>query len=71
MDIHAGDSSEFSYAVVKEPIEGIYVTVSALDPLGMLNKLLLKKRLSSLVWFGLLIVRVGTFCGGMFRFSEY
>uniref|UniRef100_A0A915EGK9 UBC core domain-containing protein n=1 Tax=Ditylenchus dipsaci TaxID=166011 RepID=A0A915EGK9_9BILA len=41
-------------AVAKDPIEGIYVTPSAKNPLE---------------WFGLLIVRAGIFCGGMFRFS--
>lgn len=41
-------------AVAKDPIEGIYVTPSAQDPLE---------------WYGLLIVRAGIFIGGMFRFT--
>ncbi|KAI1723336.1 ubiquitin-conjugating enzyme domain-containing protein [Ditylenchus destructor] len=40
--------------VAKDPIEGIYVTISEKDPL---------------LWFGLLIVRAGIFCGGLFRFT--
>ncbi|KAI1722903.1 ubiquitin-conjugating enzyme domain-containing protein [Ditylenchus destructor] len=40
--------------VAKDPIEGIYVTISEKDPL---------------LWLGLLIVRAGIFCGGLFRFT--
>jgi len=46
--------SNFSDAVVKNFIEGVYVTPGAESPL---------------VWFGLLVVRTGIFYGGLFRFT--
>jgi ubiquitin-protein ligase len=44
----------YSSAVAKNPIEGVYVVVSANDPL---------------IWFGVVIVRTGIFYGGIFRFT--
>jgi len=41
-------------SIVKNPIEGVYSVVSAFSPL---------------VWFGIIIVRTGVFCGGIFRFT--
>lgn len=61
-------SVNYSSAIAKNPIEGVYVTPSSSNPLGNQSALVIKIIYGCIVWFGVLIVRCGVFSGGIFRF---